>query len=63
MGTIVAELDQRGATTADSLTDVPTDTWRDIIRTAAAAAAITCSRTGAQPPTSAELQEFLTAER
>lgn len=63
MGTIVAELDQRGATTADSLTDVPTDTWRDIIRTAAAAAAITCSRTGAQPPTSAELQEFLTAAR
>jgi fructokinase len=57
---LLARLGSHGALTRDGLTDLDADTWRDVLRYAAAAASITCSRPGADPPTAAELDRELT---
>ena len=58
MGALLAQIDERGLTVAD-LTNVSADQWREILHYAAAAAAITVSRKGAQPPTKTEVEELL----
>lgn len=58
MGALLAQFDERGLTVAD-LTSVSPDQWREILHYAAAAAAITVSRKGAQPPTKIEVEELL----
>jgi fructokinase len=57
---LLARLDSHGALTRDALTGLDTETWRDVLGYAAAAAAITCSRPGADPPTAEELTRKLT---
>lgn len=54
MGTLLAELDRRDVH-VDDLASLGSVAWEEILARAARAAAITCSRTGAQPPTAAEL--------
>lgn len=58
MGALLAQIEERGLTAAD-LTSVSPDQWREILHYAAAAAAITVSRKGAQPPTKTEVEELL----
>ena len=58
MGALLAQFDKRGLTVAD-LTSVSPDQWREILHYATAAAAITVSRKGAQPPTKTEVEELL----
>ncbi len=57
-GAIVALL-ERGVTRAEQLRTLPTEQWRDVMRFAAAASAINCTRAGADPPTRSEVAEFL----
>jgi fructokinase len=56
---LLARLDSLGALSRDGLTDLDAEAWRDVLGFAAAAAAITCSRAGADPPTAAELMSEL----
>ncbi|MFI6283779.1 carbohydrate kinase [Streptomyces sp. NPDC051018] len=46
-----------GALSSAALADLPPDAWRKVLRFAAHAAAVTCSRTGAEPPYAWELHE------
>ncbi|MBP3088573.1 carbohydrate kinase [Corynebacterium sp. sy017] len=64
MGALLAELDRRipaGSPrgTCDILDIFDINVWTEIASYAAYAAAITCSRTGAQPPTRQEVLEFM----
>ena len=56
---LLARLDSHGALTRDGLNDLDAAGWRDVLGYAAAAASITCSRPGADPPTAAELERKL----
>jgi fructokinase len=49
---------QHGIREADSLAELPDETWREVLRFAAATAALNCLREGADPPTRAEVQSF-----
>lgn len=56
VGGVLTQLHERGlAGTPDALRTLPLRTWADIVAFAVRAAAITCSRPGADPPTRAEL--------
>ncbi len=50
---------ERGVTDPDDLGELPADAWRAVLRFAAAAAAINCTRSGADPPTREEVDDFL----
>lgn len=52
---LLARLHAHGALSRDGLDVLDREGWADVLRFAAAAAAITCSRSGAEPPTAAEL--------
>lgn len=52
---LLARLRAHGALARDRLADLTADEWRDVLRFAAQAAARTCARPGAEPPTAAEL--------
>ncbi|MET7619565.1 carbohydrate kinase [Streptomyces sp. NPDC005408] len=45
----------RDALSADTMAALDADGWREVLRFAARAAAVTCSRTGAEPPYASEL--------
>ncbi|MEU6510470.1 carbohydrate kinase [Streptomyces sp. NPDC046942] len=51
-------LHARDALSAEALATLGTEGWRRLLRFAARAAAITCSRAGAEPPYAAELGEW-----
>jgi fructokinase len=51
-------LSERDALSADALEALGADGWTRLLRFAARAAAVTCSRAGAEPPFAAELGEF-----
>lgn len=48
-------LDRRGALSPGALRGLGPDAWHDVLAFAARAAAVTCSRTGAEPPYASEL--------
>ncbi|MFH8987511.1 carbohydrate kinase [Streptomyces sp. NPDC017940] len=50
-------LDARDALSADAVAGLGADDWETVLRFAARAAAITCSRAGAEPPYARELHE------
>ncbi|MFI2241753.1 carbohydrate kinase [Streptomyces chrestomyceticus] len=52
---LLHRLDAHGALSPDALAALSPDAWRDILGFAARAAAVTCSRPGAQPPYATEL--------
>jgi fructokinase len=52
---LLHRLAQRGALSAEALAALDGEGWRDILGFAARAAALTCSRAGAEPPYAAEL--------
>lgn len=56
--TIVALL-ERGVSRASGLAQLATDDWRKILEFATAAAALNCTRHGANPPTRQEVSELL----
>jgi fructokinase len=56
MATLV-DLDVRGAP-ADALAQLDDHAWREALDRAAAAAALNCTRAGADPPDAAELERF-----
>lgn len=58
MGALLTRLDDRGIT-REGLSTLDEQEWRDILVFAATAAAITVSRTGAQPPRRDEVEDFL----
>lgn len=59
--TIVALL-ERGVLRPPGLAELPTDDWRQILEFAAAAAAVNCTRHGANPPTRQEVSKLLARE-
>ncbi len=60
--TIVALL-ERGSATPQAVGSLSTPEWTDVLRFAAAAAALNCTRPGADPPTRRELRDFLDSAR
>lgn len=52
-------LAQRDVSRSDQLRGLPDETWHEILRFAAAAAALNCTRAGANPPRLAEVLAFL----
>jgi fructokinase len=56
---LMVALLERGVATADGLAHLDEEAWRDSLVFAAAAAAINCTRPGAQPPTRDEVAAFL----
>ncbi len=60
--TIVALL-ERGSATPQAVSSLSTPEWTDVLRFAAAAAALNCTRSGADPPTRRELRDFLDSAR
>ena len=56
---LLAGLNERGALTRDWLQKLEVDAVEALLNRAVAAAAITCSRAGANPPTKAELEALL----
>jgi fructokinase len=54
-GALLAWLHRRGALSPDAVRALPAAAWRDALGFAGAAAAVTCSRPGAEPPFAAEL--------
>jgi fructokinase len=61
-GALLAWLHATGVTSADAVRALDDETWRDALRRAAAAAAITVSRAGAHPPTATELDVKMAAD-
>ena len=57
-GLMVALVEQ-GLTSAGQLAELDDRGWQDVLRFAAAAAALNCARAGADPPRRAELNEAL----
>ena len=57
-GFVLADLAARGLTGRKALRGIDLATLRDVLRLALAAAAITCTRVGCQPPTRAEADAF-----
>jgi len=55
---LLAGLNERGSLTIDRLARLEPDALQPLLERAVAAAAITCSRAGANPPTKAELDAF-----
>ena len=58
---LLAGLDARGALTRDGFAKLPADALEPLLQRAVAAAAITCGRAGANPPTKTELDRFIGA--
>lgn len=62
MGALLAQIDARAnGKPRELIEQLSADDWREILRYAATAAAITCSRVGAQPPTHAEVESLMVA--
>lgn len=59
-GLLTGLLDQ-GVAVPDDLTSLSNDAWRQVLRFAAAAAALNCTRVGCNPPMRPELDAFLRA--
>ncbi|GGM74988.1 hypothetical protein GCM10012275_52160 [Longimycelium tulufanense] len=57
-GALLAWLHQRDALSVDAVRDLDAEAWREALSFAAAAAAVTCSRAGAEPPYAAELRHL-----
>src|SRR5262249_36314668 len=55
---LLARLSAHRSLDRDNLADLDVETWRDVLGFAAQAAARTCARPGAVPPTAAELNMF-----
>ncbi|MFC5800583.1 carbohydrate kinase family protein [Streptomyces formicae] len=53
---LLHDLSRRGALSPGTLTALPAPAWTEVLTFAARAAAVTCSRTGAEPPFAAELE-------
>ncbi|MFF3941375.1 PfkB family carbohydrate kinase, partial [Streptomyces phaeofaciens] len=51
-------LSQRDALSPHALEDMTPTDWEDLLRFAAHAAAVTCTRAGAEPPYATELDEL-----
>ncbi|MDQ3870909.1 MAG: carbohydrate kinase [Chloroflexota bacterium] len=58
-GAVSVGLLDRGVTDPQGLVDLSAPEWREVLRFAAAAAAINCTRPGADPPTRDEVSDFL----
>lgn len=58
-GGILASLHKRGVWSREQLLALPVEELSAVLRFAAAVAAITCTRSGANPPRSAEVEAFL----
>ena len=56
---LLAGLNEHGLLTRDRLAKLDPATWKGLLDRAVAAAAITCSRAGANPPTKRELEAAL----
>jgi fructokinase len=56
---LLAGLNEHGLLTRDRLAKLDVGVLKNLLDRAVAAAAITCSRAGANPPTQRELEEFL----
>jgi fructokinase len=56
---LLADLNAHGLLTRDRLAKLDVAVLKALLDRAVAAAAITCSRAGANPPTQRELEEFL----
>jgi fructokinase len=52
---------EQGIAHAPQLDEISDDAWREVLRLAATAAALNCTREGCDPPTRAELQDALAA--
>ncbi len=52
---------EQGVEHAQQLTDLPDRAWREVLRFAATAAALNCTREGCDPPTRAELRAALSS--
>jgi fructokinase len=61
--TMLARLDEMDLLAPDRLAAIDFETLVDVVRFAAAAAAVTCTRRGADLPRRAEVEAFLTARR
>jgi fructokinase len=58
-GAMLACLAQRHVVTRAALQNIPDDDLQEILRFAAAAAALNCTRAGASPPHAVEVEQFL----
>lgn len=58
MAALLYQLARRGIYTTETLTALAADEWRELLRFAATAAAITVSRHGCNPPTLDEVMAF-----
>ena len=58
-GGLSVALAQREVSGVEQLRTLPDESWREILRFAAAAAALNCTRAGANPPRLAEVLAFL----